>query len=100
MIAATGVSGGPFEANGNLADDFDLLHEDLWMGMETYEKAHRVMVVEAMKTALTKANVLKEKVQFIMAGDLINQITPTSFSARTMQVPYFGLFSACATSME
>jgi stage V sporulation protein AD len=100
MIVATGVSGGPFEANGNLANDFDLLHEDLWMGMETYEKAHRVMVEEAMKVALNKANVQKEQVQFFMAGDLINQITPTSFSARTMQIPYFGLFGACSTSME
>src|SRR5699024_11359601 len=33
-------------------------------------------------------------------GDLINQITPTSFAAHTLDVPYFGLFSACATSME
>jgi stage V sporulation protein AD len=100
MIISTGVSGGPFEANGNLANDFDLLHEDLWMGMETYEKAHRVMVEESMKVALNKANVQKEQVQFFMAGDLINQITPTSFSARTMQIPYFGLFGACSTSME
>jgi stage V sporulation protein AD len=100
MIISTGVSGGPFEANGNLANDFDLLHEDLWMGMETYEKAHRVMIEESMKVALNKANVQKEQVQFFMAGDLINQITPTSFSARTMQIPYFGLFGACSTSME
>jgi stage V sporulation protein AD len=100
MIISTGVSGGPFEANGNLANDFDLLHEDLWMGTETYEKAHRVMVEESMKVALNKANVQKEQVQFFMAGDLINQITPTSFSARTMQIPYFGLFGACSTSME
>lgn len=100
MIAATGVSGGPFEGQGNLANDFDLLHEDLWMGMDSYEKAHRIMVEEAMKTALNKANVKKEQVQFLMAGDLINQITPTSFSARTMKIPYFGLFGACSTSME
>ncbi|MDP4084410.1 MAG: stage V sporulation protein AD [Bacillota bacterium] len=100
MIAATGVSGGPFEANGNLASDFDMLHEDLWMGMDSYEKAHRVLLEEATKIALQKANVLKEKVQFMMAGDLINQITPTSFTARTMQIPYFGLFGACSTSME
>jgi stage V sporulation protein AD len=100
MIVATGVSGGPFEANGNLANDFDLLHEDLWMGQDSYEKAHRVMVEEAIKTALNKTNVKKEQVQFFMAGDLINQITPTSFSARTMQIPYFGLFGACSTSME
>ncbi|RUU70043.1 stage V sporulation protein AD, partial [Mesorhizobium sp. M7A.F.Ca.MR.362.00.0.0] len=35
-----------------------------------------------------------------IAGDLINQITPTSFAARDLKVPYFGLFGACSTSME
>lgn len=100
MIAATGVSGGPFERNGNLANDFDILHEDLWAGMDTYEKAHRVLLEEAIKTALHKGKIQKEKVKFLFAGDLINQITPTSFAAKTMQTPYFGLFGACSTSME
>lgn len=100
MITATGVTGGPFEANGNLANDFDLLYEDLWMGKETYEKAHRLLLEEAIKTALQKGNIDKEQIQFLFAGDLINQITPTSFAARTMQIPYFGLFGACSTSME
>ncbi|WHY87787.1 stage V sporulation protein AD [Neobacillus novalis] len=100
MISATGVTGGPFEANGKLANDFDLLYEDLWMGKESYEKAHRLLLEEAIKMALKKGAVQKEQVQFLFAGDLINQITPTSFAARTMQVPYFGLFGACSTSME
>ena len=100
MIAATGVSGGPFEANGNLANDFDILHEDLWMGMDSYEKAQRVLLEEAIRTTLAKAKMEKEKIEFLFAGDLINQITPTSFAARTMQIPYFGLFGACSTSME
>ncbi|NRD78456.1 stage V sporulation protein AD [Bacillus sp. BRMEA1] len=100
MISATGVTGGPFEANGNLANDFDLLYEDLWMGQESYEKAHRVLLEEAIKITLKKANLQKEQVQFLFAGDLINQITPSSFTARTMQIPYFGLFGACSTSME
>ena len=100
MISATGVTGGPFEANGKLANDFDLLYEDLWMGKESYEKAHRLLLEEAIKMALQKGNIQKEQVQFLFAGDLINQITPTSFAARTMQIPYFGLFGACSTSME
>ncbi|MED3623143.1 stage V sporulation protein AD [Bacillus thermocopriae] len=100
MITATGVTGGPFEANGNLAKDFDLLFEDLWIGQDSYEKAHRVLFEEAIKIALKKANIQKEQVQFLFAGDLINQITPSSFSARTMKIPYFGLFGACSTSME
>lgn len=100
MIASTGVSGGPFESNGNLANDFDVLHDDLWMGKESYEKAHRLLLEEALQTALQKENLSKDKVEFMIAGDLINQITPTSFAAKTMEIPYFGIFGACSTSME
>lgn len=99
-IAATGVSGGPFEANGKLAADFDILHEDLWMGEDSYEKAHRVLMEEASRAALRKGQLEKKDVQFFLGGDLINQITPTSLSARALEIPYFGLFGACSTSME
>jgi stage V sporulation protein AD len=100
VITSTGVSGGPFEANGKLAEDFDILHDDLWLGEESYEKAHKILIEEAIKTALEKGNIEKEHIQFFIAGDLINQITPTSLAARTMQFPYFGIFGACSTSME
>ena len=100
VIIATGVTGGPFEGNGNLADDFDVLHDDLWIGQDSYEKAQRILLEEAIQIAMEKGNIQKEDVQFLIAGDLINQITPSSFAARTAQIPYFGLFGACSTSME
>lgn len=100
VIAATGVTGGPFEANGRLADDFDILHDDLWMGLDSYEKANRKLMEEAIFTVIHKAKIEKEDIQFLIAGDLVNQITPTSFAARTVQIPYFGIFGACSTSME
>ncbi|MDQ0153927.1 stage V sporulation protein AD [Robertmurraya andreesenii] len=100
VITATGVSGGPFEAKGKLSKDFDILHEDLWMGQDSYEKAQRVLMEEAAQTALEKANMKKDEVQFLIAGDLINQITPTTFSAKTLEMPYVGIFGACSTSME
>lgn len=100
IILSTGVSGGPFEGNGKLAADFDILHDDLWMGQDSYEKAQRVLMEEAAKTAMAKGEVTKEEVQFFIAGDLINQITPSSFAARTIELPYLGLFGACSTSME
>jgi stage V sporulation protein AD len=100
VIESSAASGGPFEAEGKLAADFDILHDDLWMGQDSYEKAHRLLLEEAIHTALKKGNFSKEELQFMLAGDLINQITPSSFAARTMEVPYFGLFGACSTSME
>ncbi|MEK4440615.1 MULTISPECIES: stage V sporulation protein AD [Niallia] len=100
VIKSTGVSGGPFEANGRLAADFDVLHDDLWMGKTSYEQAHRILLEEAAQTAMKKGELKLEDIQFFLAGDLINQITPSSFAARDLQIPYFGLFGACSTSIE
>lgn len=96
----TGVVGGPFEANGKIANDFDVLHADLWLQQASFEQAQQKMLEEAAQIALDKAKLSKGQVQFFIAGDLINQITPTTFAAKTIGVPYFGLFSACATSVE
>src|SRR3954453_6444420 len=100
VIISTGTVGGPFEADGAISEDFDLLHADLWLGQDSYEKAHKVFFEEACQKAMEKGEIQKEQVQFLLAGDLINQITPTSFASRTIGAPYFGLFGACSTSME
>jgi stage V sporulation protein AD len=100
VIEASAAVGGPFEAKGKVAKDFDILHDDLWMGQESYEKAHTLLLEEAISTAVKKAGLTRQDMQFMLAGDLINQITPSSFAARTLGIPYFGLFGACSTSME
>ncbi len=100
VIVSTATVGGPFEANGPIANDFDLLHSDLWLNQDSYEKAHKVLFEEACQKAIEKAGIQKEHIQFLLGGDLINQITPTSFASRTIGAPYLGLFGACSTSME
>ena len=62
VITATGVTGGPFEANGNLAEDFDILHDDLWMGQDSYEKAQRTLMEEAIQTANGKGQISKRRI--------------------------------------
>ncbi|MBO8138075.1 MAG: stage V sporulation protein AD [Desulfotomaculum sp.] len=100
VIISTSVVGGPFEAQGPLAEDFDILHGDLYLGQDSYEKAEKKMLEEACENAVEKANLKKEDIQFFLSGDLLNQITSSSFTARTLSVPYIGLFGACSTSME
>jgi stage V sporulation protein AD len=100
VIIGSSAIGGPFEAQGNLAKDFDLLHDDLWLGQDSYEKAEKKLLEQACETAIKKAGLKKEDIQFFMSGDLINQIIPSSFTARTLCVPYLGLYGACSSSME
>lgn len=100
VIISSAAVGGPFEAKGALADDFDILHEDIWLGQDSFEKAERVFLEHACERAIKKANMKKEDIQFFMSGDLINQIVPSSFTARTLKIPYLGIFGACSSSME
>ncbi|MEW6661134.1 MAG: stage V sporulation protein AD [Bacillota bacterium] len=99
-IIATGTVVGPFEAQGPLAEDFDLLHGDLWLGQPSFEKAEKKMLEEACEKAIDKAGLQKKDIQFFLSGDLMNQIISSSFTARTLAVPYLGLFGACSSSME
>ncbi|MFZ5643900.1 MAG: stage V sporulation protein AD [Bacillota bacterium] len=100
VILATGTVGGPHEAKGPLAEDFDLLHGDLWIGQDSYEKAQRKLMEDAAEIAIRKAGIEKKDVQFFLCGDLLNQIISSSFAARAVAVPFFGLYGACSTSME
>jgi stage V sporulation protein AD len=96
--AATVV--GPFEGQGPLANDFDIIHGDLMLGQESWEKAEKTLLEEAAKLAIENAGLTKEQVNFFIGGDLMNQIISSSFAARTLAIPYLGVFGACSTSME
>ena len=99
-ILASAAIGGPFEANGALANDFDILTEDLWLGQDSYEKAEKVLLEHACHRAIEKASLKKEDINFLFSGDLMNQIISSSFAARTLGIPYLGVFGACSSSME
>jgi len=99
-IISTGTVGGPFEANGKLKTDIDYLFDDTWMGEQSFEQAQQLLLERSVDIALQEANVPLSAVNFFLSGDLINQITPTNFAAHTLGIPFLGLFSACAVSME
>lgn len=100
VIVGSAAIGGPFEAKGPLAKDFDTLHGDLLLGQDSWEKAEKVLLEEACDKAIAKAGLTKEQIHFLLAGDLMNQIISASFSARTLGLPFIGLFGACSTAME
>ena len=61
VILATATVGGPFEAAGPLARDFDILHDDLWLGQESFEKAEKKLLEEACLKAIEKAGKKKKR---------------------------------------
>lgn len=100
VIASAASVVGPFEGKGPLANDFDRIHGDTWIGQDSWEKAEKRLLEEACELAIEKAGLTKEDVQFFIGGDLLPQLISSSFAARTLSVPFLGVFGACSTSME
>jgi stage V sporulation protein AD len=100
VILSTGTAVGPYEAAGPLGDYFDTKHVDPLAGAASFEKAERQMLLDACLTALHKINATPAQVQFLLAGDLLNQIITSGFAALELTIPFFGIYGACSTAVE
>lgn len=99
LVGAASVVG-PREGRGPLGREFDVVKDDDLLGEASWEKAEARMLVEACRTALRKANLQAHDVDYLLAGDLLNQLVSASCAARDLSLPYLGLFGACATIVE
>ena len=88
---------GKKEGEGPLADQFDKITEDPLLGEETFEKAESTLQKTAVGLALEKAGCTPADVQYIFAGDLLNQCIGSSFGLREFNIPFVGLYGACST---
>ena len=92
--------GGKFEANGPLAEHFDLLCTDSFFGKDTWEQAESAMQQEALTRALEKGGLTPAELDYVLSGDLLTQCIGTAFGLRDFQIPFFGLYGACSTMGE
>ncbi|MBQ7032309.1 MAG: stage V sporulation protein AD [Clostridia bacterium] len=99
-ILGTGVVVGPKEAEGPLGPDFECVENDPMLGQESWEKAESMLFTKAVTECLKKSALSPSDVNFIVAGDLLNQCTASSFGLRALGVPYLGIYGACSTMAE
>lgn len=100
VILSHAAIGGKQEGEGPLAEYFDYLGEDSFFGEKTWEKAESAMQKMALSKALEKAALSPENLDYIFAGDLLNQCIGTSFGLRDFGIPFYGLYGACSTMGE
>ncbi len=94
-IKSTASVVGPREANGPMKDYFDVIFDNPLCYENTWEAAECRFQKVALNMALQKANL--KKVDTIMAGDLLNQITASSYAVRNKNIPFIGIYGACST---
>ncbi len=88
---------GPKEAEGPMAQYFDVRSEDEFLGEDSFEKAESKLQQLAVKTALKKCNLKEQDIDLIFAGDLLNQCIGSAYGLRDFEIPFVGLYGACST---
>ncbi|MCY6483589.1 stage V sporulation protein AD [Clostridium aestuarii] len=99
IIKTTSVVG-PKEGEGPLKDYFDIILQDDLDGKKSYEKAETSMIYRAVTETIKKANLKEQDIHYLIAGDLLNQLSASNFAARDMDIPFLGLYGACSTMAE
>lgn len=100
IIVETASIVGPKEAKGPLSEYFDIKLDDDLFGEKSWEFAESKMVQTAMETAIKKANKSNEDIDYMIAGDLLNQLLSSSFAARELEIPFLGVYGACSTMAQ
>ena len=91
---------GKKESEGPLGECFDVIKKDAFLGEETWEKAESRLFEIGYNSILQKAGISSGDINYIFAGDLLNQCTASAFGMKDCNVPYFGIFGACSTMAE
>ncbi len=88
---------GKKEGEGPLADWFDKVFSDEYAGQKTFEQAESHLQKTALELALDKGGISSGDIDYILAGDLLNQCIGSSFGLKSLGVPFLGLYGACST---
>ncbi len=99
-IVGFGAVAGKKEFEGPLGKEFDKIIHDPKAGQPTWEQAESMFQQEALSVALSKTSSKAEDIDYIFAGDLLNQCISSSFGLKGFSIPYLGQYGACSTMVQ
>ena len=92
---------GMYESDGPLRKYFDKCYtDDLYFGEKSFEKAEAKLLSDNIRNILDKNKLKDEDIDLIVSGDLQNQISASNYAIRNFNIPFLGVYNACATSSE
>ncbi len=91
---------GPKEMQGPLSSYFELHTDDIFFGEKSFEKAESKIMKTCVDNLIAKNGLSKEDIDYIFAGDLLNQCISSAYCIRDLNIPFFGLYGACSTFCE
>lgn len=89
---------GPLESEGKIRK-YDLTIDDYYYKEKSFIDAEIKMQRVVIDNLLYR-NKLAKKIDLLIGGDLSNQIAITNYSAMHFDIPFLGVYSACASFAE
>ena len=100
-IQNTSTIAGIYESNGPLKKYFDKIYtKDLYFNENSWEKAEIKLLKDSINLLKEKTNLKDKDIDLLISGDLLNQITSSDYTSRELDIPFLGIYNACATSSE
>ncbi|MCL2023590.1 MAG: stage V sporulation protein AD [Oscillospiraceae bacterium] len=96
-ISAYAAVGGSMEGDGQLKGKFARIFDDDTLGQDSWEKAESFLQQAAAQETLNIAGLEPKEIDLHFAGDLLGQCSASAFSARSLSIPFVGLYGACST---
>ena len=100
IIIETASTVGQKEGKGPLKSTFDVILDDDTLGEKSWEKSESMLQKKTALLALEKAKLQQSDIDYILAGDLLNQCVGAHYSVRDFDIPFLGLYGACSTMTE
>lgn len=99
-ICAGACSGGVMEKDGPLGGYLDICDETGKFDGENWEESESRMLKQTIECAILKAGKTTKDINYLFCGDLLRQMTASSFGVKSLQIPVFGVYGACSTMGE
>lgn len=90
---------GPYEKKGPLRKYFDKTYDDLYFGEKSFEKAEIKLVRDVLVMIMKKVGITKKDIDLVIGGDLLNQITASTYGANSVGKSFIGIYGACSSSV-
>jgi len=90
---------GPLEKDSRLKK-IDLHMDDYYFGEKSFEQAEAKMQSVVINNLLAKNKLATKDIDILVGGDLLDQISATSFASTNIPISLLGIYSACATFPE
>jgi len=91
---------GKKEGQGPLNEYYDFVMSDAEWGEKSWEKTESKMQKYAAEHAVSASGLKFSDLDYVFAGDLLNQCIAAGFAFRESNVPFLGVYGACSTMAE